>query len=316
MALILTALLVPVFNVMARNHGDFQGKNGDQAAVAAQDEGQDAAIKGGHKKASAGNQAAENQPVVINMNQGSSGGHNRNYPSQQQQKQETQVSGNEPSYGSLQWTGNSQARQRKHGRMQAQQFTAPVLQDNRTAGKNNITINRQVNINKAQVTNVKEAGVAHHNPVQQVVIREKLKKLGVKAQPGYIMNRAEVIHTDREHSRIVYPKTGFDNRPIKAVAISPRQFNDKIVKTNMSLVVSVTFQNKILQFDRTERQVNRYYWHNDRNLNYCHYIDTTGYHWYGWYTGNKYFWTRHFNNRWWWYDADFDRWCFWNNGFW
>jgi hypothetical protein len=25
---------------------------------------------------------------------------------------------------------------------------------------------------------------------------------------------------------------------------------------------------------------------------------------------------RNFDSRWWWYDADFDRWCFWNDGFW
>ncbi len=40
-------------------------------------------------------------PVVINMNRGSSGGHNRNYPSQQPAN--PQPVRNQPSYGQLHW---------------------------------------------------------------------------------------------------------------------------------------------------------------------------------------------------------------------
>jgi hypothetical protein len=45
-------------------------------------------------------------------------------------------------------------------------------------------------------------------------------------------------------------------------------------------------------------------------------VDDWGYHWYGWYVGSQYFWTRQYANRWWWYDSDYGRWCFWNDGFW
>jgi hypothetical protein len=156
----------------------------------------------------------------------------------------------------------------------------------------------------------------HHHPYQVNYVRKKLQKLGVKTEPGYITNREEVIHTDKAHSVIAYPRTGFNNRPLNAVAVSSRHFNDSVVRTHMSLVAGVSWQEKIRGFNLTETSYNHYYWHNNGNFTYCHYIDNSGYHWYGWYVGNKYFWTRNFNNRWWWYDSGYDRWCFWNDGFW
>jgi hypothetical protein len=84
----------------------------------------------------------------------------------------------------------------------------------------------------------------------------------------------------------------------------------------MSIVGNAAWQEKINGLNESEQVQNRYYWHNEKGFNYCHYIDSSGYHWYGWYLGDKYMWTRNFNNRWWFYDGDFDRWCFWNDGFW
>jgi hypothetical protein len=306
MALILTALLVPALNVMARGHGgDSQDGYDNKDSTQSQD-----------TKATQKN--SNDNPVLINVARPSSGGHNRNYPAQQQQQTaKQQAAGNTPSYGNLQWTTKSQAKQRNQNRARTQQYTAPAQTNNRPNDmKNNVTINKHTVVNNYSVQGVSAAGVVHHHPYEQNYVRKKLQNLGVKSAPGYITRREEVIHTDREHSRIEFPKTGFGGRAINADPISPRHFNDRAVKTQMSMVVSIGWQNKILGFDRAETMSNHYYWHNDRNFNYCHYIDHMGYHWYGWYAGNKYFWTRHFNNRWWWYDGDFDRWCFWNNGFW
>ncbi len=309
--LVLIAVLIPALCVMAKNNSTIQGKNGNKAGNAAKADDQKSNRNSGQGK----QKAAGNQDVIINVKQGSSGGHNRNFPSQKkQQPAKQQAAGNKPSYGKLQWTTNNQAKQRVQ-KGQAQQFTAPVKQDNRNVQKNK-TINKNTAVNNVRISTGKAAGVAHLNPAKRAEIKVKLKKLGVKTQPGYIMNRAEVIHTDRKHSRITFPKTGFDKRPIKAAAISPRHFNDSVVRTSMSLIVSVSFQNTFLKFYSTEKKPGHYYWHNGRNFNYCHYIDRIGYHWYGWYVGSKYFWTRYFKNRWWWYDGDFGRWCFWNNGFW
>ena len=220
-----------------------------------------------------------NQPVIINMNRPSSGGHNQNFPTQQKQENVKPQEKQSPVYGKLQLTPSNKG-------------VKPV----KPAG----------NI----------ASAVHHHPYEPNYVRKKLQKLGVTSAPGYIVNREEVIHTDREHSIIAYPKAGFDNRPISAVAFSSRHFNDQAIRAHMSLVGSSEWLDRIRAFNQSENRPNFYYWHNDKNFTYCHFIDNSGYHWYGWYLGNKYFWIRNFNNRWWWYDVDYDRWCFWNNGFW
>jgi hypothetical protein len=73
---------------------------------------------------------------------------------------------------------------------------------------------------------------------------------------------------------------------------------------------------RIEQFNSAENRPNQYYWHQGDGFAYCHYLDNLGYHWWGWYAGDQFFWTRYYASRWWWYDSGFDRWCFWNNGFW
>jgi hypothetical protein len=124
------------------------------------------------------------------------------------------------------------------------------------------------------------------------------------------------MDTDKTHSTIRFPQKGADHQAITAAAVSPRHFNDDVVRNNMKLVNSGEWQARINGFNSTENQPGHYYWHNDDGINYCHYLDASGYHWYGWYVGSQYFWTRNFNGRWWWYDSDFNRWCFWNNDFW
>jgi hypothetical protein len=84
----------------------------------------------------------------------------------------------------------------------------------------------------------------------------------------------------------------------------------------MGLVNSASWRGRVEGFGRNERDPRRYYWHHEHDFDFCHYLDDSGYNWYGWYLGSHFFWTRYFNSRWWWYDTDFDRWCFWNDGFW
>ncbi len=156
----------------------------------------------------------------------------------------------------------------------------------------------------------------HHHPYTQGYVRKKLQKLGVTAEPNLITDRAEIIHTDKIHSTIRMPKKGPDHMAITATMVSPRHFNDDIVRDHMTVVDSPEWQARVDQFSASENRPDHFFWHNDGGINYCHYLDASGYHWYGWYLGDQCFWTRNFNGRWWWYDSDYDRWCFWNNGFW
>lgn len=156
----------------------------------------------------------------------------------------------------------------------------------------------------------------HHHPYSTGYVRKKLQNIGVKNEPSYITDRAEIIHTDRAHSTIGFPRIGPDHNALSATAFSSRHFNDPIVRGHMALVDGPEWRSRIDGFNRTEFERGRYYWHAGDGFNYCHYIDGSGYHWWGWYLGNQFFWNRYFGGRWWWYDSDFDRWCFWNEGFW
>ncbi|MBI3551163.1 MAG: hypothetical protein HY077_01490 [Elusimicrobia bacterium] len=52
------------------------------------------------------------------------------------------------------------------------------------------------------------------------------------------------------------------------------------------------------------------YWDSGREYRYVHHYDDYGYHWYGWYIGEHYFWTRYDRDRYWWYDRYWNRWCY------
>lgn len=237
-------------------------------------------------------------PVVINMNHGSSGGHNRNFPVQQQSGPVARPANNQPSYGQLHW--NKQAASR------------PQLQTNAMAGQSF----QRPNVQNFVRPGIRAAVAVHHHAYTQGYVRKKLQKLGVTAEPNLITDRAEIIHTDRAHSIIKYPQHGPDRLAITAAIVSPRHFNDPIVRNQLMVADSPEWQSRVNQFNVSENQVGHHYWHMDGGINYCHYLDASGYNWYGWYLGDQYFWTRNFNGRWWWYDSDFDRWCFWNNGYW
>ncbi len=276
------------------------------------------------------------QQMIINMNRPSSGEHNRNYPSQQhpallkinnmpaygklQLTPENQVKqhirnnpqpqvNNKPAIGKPQLMPENQAKQQIRNNPQPQPVSKPFHSKNdQSEVKTDNKLNQQQNVNTASVK--------HHHAFEPNYIRKKLKKIGVVSEPGYIVNREEVINTDRAHSIIAFPKEGFDKRPLNAAAFSARRFNDTMIRSHMSLIDGIDWQDRIHGFNQTETRPNFYYWHKENNFNYCHFIDNSGYHWYGWYVENNYFWTRYFNNRWWWYDVDYDRWCFWNDGFW
>lgn len=66
---------------------------------------------------------------------------------------------------------------------------------------------------------------------------------------------------------------------------------------------------------RVEVVPRRYYWHSSGGTRYCHYYDGHR-HWYGFYFGPTFYWTRYYDERWWWYDASFGRWVYWWDGYW
>ncbi|HTA77002.1 MAG TPA: hypothetical protein VK791_07590 [bacterium] len=299
--ILLSALFLMLgFKAWAENPNGEGGRGGGESASGARAESR-AAVSTNHAST-----VSAYKPVVINMSHGSSGGHNRNFPVQQTQQVHAPQNNNQPahqqpSYGQLHWNNQVATRPALHTNVQngvvGQAFQRPKVQNYNRAG-------------------VRASVAVHHHSYVQGYVRKKLQKIGVSAEPNLITDRAEIIHTDRAHSIIKYPQKGPDHLAITASIVSPRHFNDAIVRDHMTIADSPEWQARADRFNMTENQVGHHYWHNDGGITYCHYLDASGYHWYGWYLGDQYFWTRNFNGRWWWYDSDFDRWCFWNNGFW
>jgi hypothetical protein len=278
-------------NAWGQDHGEAGGGHAGMA------------VSAGRPAAASRPMQTSRAPVVINMSHGFSGGQNRNFPSQQSST--SQPARTQPSYGQLHWNNQGNG----------QRTTRPAFQTNVREGVVGQVYQRP-NVQNYSQSGVRAAVSVHHHPYTQGYVRKKLQKLGVSAEPNLITDRAEIIHTDRLHSTIRFPQHGLDHLAITATMVSPRHYNDGIVRDHMNLVDSVEWNARVNQFNFSENQAGHYYWHNDDGVNYCHYLDASGYHWFGWYRGDQYFWTRNFNGRWWWYDADYDRWCFWNNGFW
>jgi hypothetical protein len=113
----------------------------------------------------------------------------------------------------------------------------------------------------------------------------------------------------RDERRINWPERFENGTQIvqRAATIAPREH--ALVARNTTVVRNIQRQ------QRVEVVPNRYYWHVDGGIRYCHYFDH-GIHWYGFYHGPSFYWTRFYGDRWWWFDAGFGRWVYWWDGYW
>jgi hypothetical protein len=82
-----------------------------------------------------------------------------------------------------------------------------------------------------------------------------------------------------------------------------------------SIVASADFGRRAFAHETTERQVGHVYWHADGGQKYAHWYDGNV-HWYGFYNGPRFYWTRYEDNRWWWFDQTASRWLSWHDGYW
>ena len=68
--------------------------------------------------------------------------------------------------------------------------------------------------------------------------------------------------------------------------------------------------------NRWNRNDHGYSWHTWNGHRMSHHYDRYGFHWWGWYINNIYFWTRYHNDRYWWYDPYWRRWCYMHDNRW
>ncbi|HXT01511.1 MAG TPA: hypothetical protein VN915_12615 [Elusimicrobiota bacterium] len=116
-------------------------------------------------------------------------------------------------------------------------------------------------------------------------------------------------NTVRDQARPVIPRRNESGAPITERRSAVPPSHHAAVVRNEAVVRGIQAQ------QRTEVVPNRYYWHNDHGVRYSHYYDGR-YHWYGFYHGPTFYWTRYYGSRWWWYDPLRLRWVFWWDGFW
>jgi hypothetical protein len=122
-----------------------------------------------------------------------------------------------------------------------------------------------------------------------------------------IKDPSHVVH---DQPRIEFPmKDGKGSPIIKQAATAPPLHHGAALRSGALM--------RDVDAHRAEENVpRRYYWHQSEKVKYCHYLDDRGMHWYGFYHGPTFYWTRYHAGRWWWYDQNFHRWAHWYAGFW
>ena len=160
------------------------------------------------------------------------------------------------------------------------------------------------------------AGRVAPQPYNRVLAHRQLAQLGVHSAPAYIAKPADILRADPAHSTIRFPSHGPGGRAVQATLLTPQGSGNVRVVAQMNLVNSPIWSGRVQSFDRDEGEQGHYYWHHDGDFDFCHYRDDDGFHWYGWYMGDSFFWTRRYRDRWWWYDSDQARWDYYDDGHW
>jgi hypothetical protein len=114
----------------------------------------------------------------------------------------------------------------------------------------------------------------------------------------------------RDHRQPRLPDRDEHGSPITGRALARPPAAHQAVLDNRAVVKS------IMAGQKNEIVTSHYYWHNDSGVRYCHYFDQRGAHWYGFYNGPQFYWTRYYSGRWWWYDAGQSRWDYYSDGSW
>jgi hypothetical protein len=180
---------------------------------------------------------------------------------------------------------------------------------------NGRSFNRQPSINRARPN---AYNPSHFSYVRssQVAVPGRFRSLGIRSVPQPLTNRSQYVATNRAHSTIPLPSTGPNGQALSAKLVARANIGSSVIQHHMGLISAGVEINRINQYNRAEVRPNYYYWHSYNGFNYCHYYDSWGYHWYGWYLGGSCFWTRYYWGNWWWYDPAWSRWCYWHDGGW
>ena len=130
-------------------------------------------------------------------------------------------------------------------------------------------------------------------------------------RPEPIRDHGRIMDPHRDHHEIEHPGRFGDGRPVtqRPQTHGPDHNQSRVFDNDR-------FRGERERHEREEHERGRYYWHEHDGNRYCHHYDQWGYHWYGWYMGDVYFWTRYWNDMYWYYDPYYGRWVYMRNGRW
>jgi hypothetical protein len=156
----------------------------------------------------------------------------------------------------------------------------------------------------------------HDRSAEGAAGRAKLALLGVHSTPHRIDVRSSILQAPRSRSTMQVPQRGPEGRALPQHQVGLRQWQGAGLSARMDRLNAAPSVQAFGRMNSDESQRNRYYWHDDGGDRFCHFRDSWGQHWYGWYGGDSFFWVRNFDDRWWNYDAATGRWLYWNDGQW
>ena len=116
-------------------------------------------------------------------------------------------------------------------------------------------------------------------------------------------------HLVRDERRAEYPKR--DDHGVAIVKEASR-----VPPEHGMILGNSALLGTIVGLAAVETQRDHYYWHTDNGVRYAHYYDAHGTHWYWFYHGTTCYWTRYYENRWWWHDDHFNRWVYFADDHW
>ncbi len=138
--------------------------------------------------------------------------------------------------------------------------------------------------------------------------RDVLKTRSISvSEPARFQSQSDIV---RDNRHVAEPKKFGSGEAIRAHhATNPPQDHNAVMGNQEVL-------RDISGGRGSEKTRNHFYWHENGGVRYAHYYDDHDVHWYGFYHGPNFYWTRYYMGRWWWYDPTFVRWTFWWDGYW
>ena len=114
------------------------------------------------------------------------------------------------------------------------------------------------------------------------------------------------------------PDRGHDGRPVTQQPW--RDHNGRVIPPNRDHIGRIDNDEYRRNIHREQDHWNSrdhdYHWSDWNGTRVCHHYDDFGYHWWGFYVGSSYFWTRYYEDRYWWYDPYWHRWTYLHDNQW